>query len=59
MGTLPGLITEVPASLIGRVDPPTALASALCLAVYVGAPLLAVMQSVRDRGLAESDAPSP
>jgi ABC-type transport system involved in multi-copper enzyme maturation permease subunit len=52
VGTLSGLITEVPASLIGRVDPPAALASALCLAVYAGAPLLAAVQHVSDRDLA-------
>jgi hypothetical protein len=48
MGTLTGFINEVPASFIGRVDPPAALASALCLAVYVAAPDARVVSRAPD-----------
>jgi hypothetical protein len=48
VGTVTGLITEVPASLIGRVDPPATLASALCLAVYVAAPDARVVSRAPD-----------
>ncbi len=51
IGALTGLITESASSLVGRVDPPSTIASFLGLAVYAGVPMLLAVQGVSDRDL--------